>query len=108
MKALRLATVSGLLVLASAFLVAQAPPSSGSLTGNPVFQNNCAKCHGKTADGRFILGPTLVSGKTSSMSADDLRNIITNGKGHMPKYGGKLSADEINTLVLQIKAIGNK
>ena len=38
------------------------------------------------------------------MSDDDLRNIITNGKHHMPKFGGKLSAPEIDALVAQIKA----
>ena len=35
--------------------------------------------------------------------ADDLRNIITNGKDHMPKYRGKLTAEEIDTLVKQIR-----
>jgi hypothetical protein len=42
------------------------------------------------------------------MSADDLHNIITNGKGHMPKYAGKLTSEEIGTLVQQIKALNKK
>jgi len=37
------------------------------------------------------------------MSADDLRSIITNGKHRMPKYAGKLTPEEINTLVDQIR-----
>jgi len=41
-------------------------------------------------------------------SNDDLLNIISNGKGHMPKYAGKLRADEITTLVQQIKSFNNK
>jgi mono/diheme cytochrome c family protein len=48
-------------------------------------------------------GPSLVSTRATSASADDLRNIITNGKGRMPKYAGKLSPEEIDTLVQQIK-----
>jgi mono/diheme cytochrome c family protein len=56
--------------------------SEGSLTTNPIYQRNCAKCHGKTAEGRFMAGPSLVSGKATAMSADDLRTIITNGKHH--------------------------
>src|ERR1019366_8995453 len=39
---------------------AQAPPSDASLTANPVFQKNCAKCHGKTAEGRYFGGPSLI------------------------------------------------
>jgi len=80
------------------------PPSDSTLTANPVYQKNCAKCHGKSAEGRHFGGPSLVSHKTATATTDDLRNIIANGKGHMPKYEGKLSADEINRLILQIKA----
>ena len=83
-------------------------PSDSTLTGNPVYQKNCAKCHGKSAEGRHFGGPSLVSKKTASASADDLGNIISNGKGRMPKYNGKLSSEEINRLILQIKAANNK
>jgi mono/diheme cytochrome c family protein len=83
---------------------AQTPTSDATLTANPVFQKNCAKCHGKTAQGRHFAGPSLISEKTAATSADDLRNIITNGKGRMPKNAGKLTSEEIDTLVLQIKA----
>jgi len=30
---------------------AQTPPPDASLTENPAYQKNCAKCHGKTAEG---------------------------------------------------------
>ena len=84
--------------------LAQAPQSDTSLTGDPVFQKNCTKCHGRTAEGRHFGGPSLVSPKIVATSTDDLRNIIDNGKGRMPKYSGKLSSEEINQLILQIKA----
>ena len=83
---------------------AQTPPTDTTLTANPVFQKNCAKCHGKTAEGRHFGGPSLISEKTAATSADRLRNIITNGKGRMPKNAGKLTSEEIDTLVHQIKA----
>ena len=87
---------------------AQTPPADATLTANPVYLKNCAKCHGKTAEGRHFGGPSLVSEKTVMMSADDLRGIITNGKGHMPKYTGKLTPEEIDMLVQQIKAVNKK
>jgi len=79
--------------------------SNASLTANPIFQKNCAKCHGKTAEGRHFGGPSLTSDKTTAASDDDLRNIITNGKGRMPKYASKLTPEEIDTLVEQIKSL---
>src|ERR1019366_5171265 len=87
---------------------AQTPPPDTGLTANPVFEKNCAKCHGKTGEGRHFGGPPLVSEKTAAASTDDLRNIITNGKGRMPKYASKLTSEEIDTLVQQINALNKK
>jgi mono/diheme cytochrome c family protein len=83
-------------------------PSAATLTANPVYQKQCGKCHGKLAEGRHFGGPALVSTKVAAASADDLRNIINNGKGRMPKYSTKLSSEEINRLILQIKAANTK
>ena len=82
---------------------AQTPPSNGGLIDNPVYQKDCAKCHGKTGEGRHFAGPSLVSEKAAATSSDELRSIITNGKHHMPKFEGKLTAEEIDTLVQEIK-----
>ena len=78
------------------------------LTSNPAYEKNCAKCHGKNATGRRFGGPSLVSIKVASASDDDLRTIITDGKGHMPKYEGKLTPEETDALVGEIKALNRK
>lgn len=95
-----------MLCLPLSFVFGQAPGSA--LIENPVYKKDCAKCHGKTADGRHFGGPSLVAEKTTSMSAEDLSSIITNGKHRMPKFGGKLTGAEIDTLVTQIKSGGTK
>ncbi len=83
-------------------------PSASDLTSNPVFQKNCARCHGDTAEGRHFRGPSLKSDKVAKASTNDLQKIITNGKGHMPKFNGKLTAEEIDSLVQQIQAVNKK
>ncbi len=80
----------------------------GALAANPIFEKNCAKCHGKTARGRHFGGPSLRSEKVAAASADDLRHMIANGKGRMPKYGAKLSAADIDKLVEEIQAGAKK
>jgi mono/diheme cytochrome c family protein len=103
------------LTIAFAFLLfalaalAQTSPSQTSLTANPVFQKNCAKCHGPDARGHFFGGPSLASVKATATSAEDLQNIIANGKGwfpmhRMPKFSGKLTPQDIDTLAEQIRA----
>jgi mono/diheme cytochrome c family protein len=100
-----LATAIACSFLALTAAIAQTPPSDTSLLANSVYLKNCAKCHGKTAEGRHFGGPSLISAKTAATSAEDLRNRIANGKGHMPKFAGKLTPDEIDTLVKQIQAL---
>lgn len=97
------------IVLCSVFLpIAALAQTDATLTANPVYEKNCAKCHGKTAGGRHFGGPALVSDKVAAASPDDLRSIISNGKGHMPKYAGKLTPEEIDTLVKQIEGVNKK
>jgi mono/diheme cytochrome c family protein len=96
------------MLLAFGLAWAQTPQPDASLTANAVYLKDCAKCHGKTAEGRHFAGPSLASGKAAAASAEDLRKIITDGKGHMPKFGGKLSGEEIDTLVKQIEALNKK
>ncbi len=78
--------------------------AADTLTSNPVFERNCAKCHGKKAEGRHFGGPSLRSEKVRAATADGLRSMIINGKGRMPKFGAKLPAAEIDKLVQQIEA----
>jgi mono/diheme cytochrome c family protein len=92
------------LVVAAFFLTASlfAQSPATSLTSDSIYDKNCAKCHGKTAEGRHFGGPSLV---TSKLSADETKAIITNGKGRMPKYAGKLTDEQITALAAEIKAL---
>jgi mono/diheme cytochrome c family protein len=107
LKTSRFALALCCLLLQAAFF-AQAQSSDATLIANPVFKNNCAKCHGKTAQGRHFAGPSLVSDKARDASNEGLQAIIFNGKGRMPKFAGKLTSEEISTLVRQIEALNGK
>ncbi|MGC2111138.1 MAG: cytochrome c [Candidatus Korobacteraceae bacterium] len=107
MKRFRLVLALCSLFCALPAVFAQTPSDTG-LTANPVFQKNCAKCHGKTAEGRHFGGPPLISEKAAGATAADLHSIIADGKGHMPKFADKLTSAEIDTLVQQIEALNKK
>ncbi|MFZ3263354.1 MAG: cytochrome c [Terriglobales bacterium] len=100
--------VSILMCGLSAGAAADEHDANSALTANPIYRKDCAKCHGKTAEGRHFGGPSLVSDKTAAATIDDLRAIITNGKGRMPRFGGKLEASDIDQLIQQIKAAKQK
>ena len=93
-------------VVTAAF--AQTPPSGTKLTESPVYKEKCGKCHGKTAEGLAFRRTVAHLRKVAGASVENLRNIIANGKGRMPKYAGKLTPDEIDNLVQQIRALNGK
>jgi len=108
MKTLALAAAVSASFLVFATASAQIPPAESGLLANSAYVKNCAKCHGKTAEGRHFGGPPLISEKTAAASTEDLRNIIANGKGHMPKFASKLTPEEMDTLARQIQALHKK
>ena len=108
MKILLFAIAVAFSLLAFITTFTQTPPTDPGLLANPVYVKNCAKCHGKTAEGRHFGGPSLISDKAAAASTEDIRNIIVNGKGHMPKFAGKLTTEEIETLVRQTQALHKK
>jgi cytochrome c6 len=74
------------------------------------YKAKCAMCHGADGKGDTSMGKMmkirdLSSADVQSQSDADLNNIITNGKGKMPKYDGKLTADQINGLVKYIRTL---
>jgi cytochrome c553 len=84
-----------------------AKPSSVLLPENPVYAKNCARCHGKNGEGKHLFGgPSLVSGSVRDLPTARLNEIITDGKGRMPKFSSKLSPEQIETLVRQIRVAG--
>jgi cytochrome c6 len=66
--------------------------------GAKLFNNNCAQCH---AGGRnnVVAAKTLKADALAKYGKDTVEAItlqVTKGKGAMPAFGKKLSADEIN------------
>jgi len=60
-----------------------------------LFSSKCSGCHG--ADRSGDRGPSLLPDRLSKESAQ-YAETITNGRGGMPSWKGKLSVDEINAL----------
>jgi len=79
-------------------------------SGADTFKAKCAMCHGADGKGDTGMGKSLKlrdlgSADVQSQSDADLSNIITNGKGKMPKYDGKLTPDQINDVVKFLRTL---
>jgi cytochrome c6 len=103
MKKTAILVVISILVLAFA-AVAQAEDAAA------IYKAKCATCHGATGAGDTGMGKTLKlralgSADVQKQSDDELNTIISKGKGKMPGYTGKLSADDIKGLVKFIRTL---
>lgn len=87
--------------------------SSSTPDGSELFRRHCVTCHG--ADGQ---GKTYVAQSEGMPSVADLTNLpdkrestirtsITNGKGSMPAFGGRISEAELDALYLHLIPIIN-
>jgi len=66
----------------------------------------CAMCHGAAGEGKAALKTKPMKDYASKSAADLTMSIEngTTGSPKMPGYKGKLTADQIKTLVAEIKA----
>jgi mono/diheme cytochrome c family protein len=72
---------------------------AGGVDGAAVFSGSCAGCHG--ADGSGLSGPPLDDGivVTNFPDVQDQVDVVTDGRGPMPAFGDRLSAEEIQAVV---------
>lgn len=78
-----------------------------------LFASKCAICHGPDGAGKTKMGttlniPDLTSAETQKQSDGDLVKTISKGKNKMPAYQNKLTTEQINSLVNQIRELGKK
>ena len=78
---------------------------------NSLFAKNCVTCHGKdgkakTFKAKFNHARNLTDPEWQTSVTDErLFNSITNGRGHMPAWGKKLTEAEINSLVAYVRQL---
>lgn len=64
--------------------------------GAATYTAKCKMCHGASGEKNFA---------NLGASEADLTKIVTDGKGKMPAYKGKLSDDDIKAVVAYIKTL---
>jgi mono/diheme cytochrome c family protein len=78
--------------------------------GAAIFKSKCAMCHGPDGAGQTTMGKNmklrdLGSADVQKQSDADLAKIVTDGKGKMPAYKGKIEPAGIDALVKYIRTL---
>ncbi len=69
-----------------------------------LYKSKCAACHGADGTGNTPVGKTLkvkslASPEVQKQTDAELEKTISDGKGKMPAFASKLSADELKAVV---------
>lgn len=75
-----------------------------------LFAQHCARCHGsdgrgKTALGKTFKAPDLTAAAIHKRSDTRFTNSIKNGRGNMPGFSKKLSAEDITALIAYVRSL---
>lgn len=87
-----------LAIIAGVALSSQVSMASDMPDGAKIFKKKCKMCH---AINKKKVGPAV---SAMNSDAETLRSAIANGQKRMPKFGHKLSGEEIDALVVFIQA----
>lgn len=98
--------IKSLVLVACIALASSAFAADGAAT----FKAKCAMCHGADGSASTGMGKTmglkpLSSPEVQKMSDADMTALITNGKGKMPAFKGKLSDEEISAVVKYVRTL---
>ena len=93
------------------FTIAQPALADADLTtGAKVFAANCASCH---VGGKNVVSPAKTLKKEALAqyamnSSEAIVTQVTNGKGAMPKFKGRLTDDQIQSVAAYVLAQSEK
>ena len=77
-------------------------PAMAEMSATTIFKKHCALCHDLN---KRKIGPAFIQ---MSTDPEVLKTTITDGRNIMPKFRGRLSAEEIDTMVSYIRSIHAK
>jgi len=88
-------------------------PAMYAADGAAIYKAKCAMCHGPDGAGQTTMGKNLKlrdlgSADVQKQTDAELVKWISDGKGKMPAYKGKLTADEINAVVTFLRTLKKK
>ena len=96
-----------LLVTLALLIVA---PALFAADGAAIYKSKCAMCHGADGKAQTSMGKSMkirdfTSADVQKQSDAELVKITSDGKGKMPSYKAKLSAEEIDAVVKFIRTL---
>ncbi|MDX1810740.1 MAG: cytochrome c [Gammaproteobacteria bacterium] len=100
MKAIRISRLSILALL----LVPAWVGASDVFKGKEVYARECMACHGAAGEGNMPGLPNFKESQVLFKTDNELTEIIRDGRGIMPSFGGLLTDDDIRDVTAYLRS----
>jgi cytochrome c6 len=82
-------------------------------SGAAIFKTNCQACHGPNGIpnptmAKMLGVPAVTSPQMKVLTAQQMVTVVTNGKGKMPAWKGKLTDPQIKAVVAYLRTLIKK
>jgi mono/diheme cytochrome c family protein len=103
-----------LFVTAFAFAAPKTEKAAAGGDGQKIFEGKCTQCHGKDGKGVAKMAKVLkaepkdmdlTSAETAKLTEAEMIKVVSDGKKKMPKYKGKLTDEQIQSVVQYLRTI---
>ena len=107
---MRMSLVKKIALVGLALALAVPMIATAQGTGADTFKAKCAMCHGADGSASTGMGKSmglkpLGSAEVQKMSDADMSALITNGKGKMPAFKGKLTDAQVSDVVKYVHTL---
>lgn len=100
---------AALATLTGGLLFLAAHPADAGSSGNALYKQNCAYCHGGGGKGdgpnAAKLRPKPADLTASTLSREEIEGVVRNGKRACPSWGASLKDDEIAAVAAWVKSL---
>ena len=80
-------------------------PQTDEFSGEDVYLTFCAGCHGSNGIAAYVSSPSFALGERMEKDDAELFRTITNGRGVMPKWGNKLSDEDLKSALRFVRTL---
>jgi len=77
--------------------------ASDVFAGREIYLRDCTACHGESGEGKMPGLPNFKEGQTLFKTDAMLMDIIRDGKGIMPSFGGLLTDEDIRNVAAYLR-----
>ena len=100
-------------IVTIALLFMMAQPAFAQSAGETVYKQKCQVCHSANGSGDTVMGKKLgakdlKSAEIQKLTDAEITNVVKNGKDKMKGFEGKLTNDEIKSVVAYVRDLAKQ